>query len=214
MIGSHQEARNRMVAEQLAARGIHAPAVLDAMKIVPRHEFVPAGLESFAYDDRPLEIGEGQTISQPYIVAAMIEAASLPDDSKVLEVGTGSGYAAAVLAELGHRVYSIERLASLATTARDRLERLGYRITLRTGDGSLGWPEEAPFHGILVSAAAPDIPISLLSQLAENGRLVAPIGGPEEQDLIVLERHEGRIHRRAISRCRFVRLIGREGWPN
>lgn len=206
--------RHCMVAEQLAARGIESPRILAAMSDVPRHEFVPADLRAFAYEDRPLAIGEGQTISQPYIVAAMLEAADLPHGSKVLEVGTGSGYTAALLAVLGCRVFTIERLESLATAARDRLDRLGYRVSVRTGDGSLGWSEEAPFDGILVSAAAPDLPMTLMSQLAENGRLVAPIGGQDEQDLIVLERSPARIQRRAITKCRFVPLIGREGWPN
>lgn len=206
--------RARMVREQLRGRGISSPAVLDALGRVPRHEFLPEEVRGRAYADHPVGIGLGQTASQPWMVARMTEAAEPLAGAKVLEIGTGCGYQAAVLAAMGARVFTIERLPELAEAARRRLEAMGVAVTMRTGDGSTGWPEEAPFDAIVVTAGAPELPISLASQLAEGGRLVVPVGGEEEQELLVVRREAGRIVRRSICRCRFVPLLGREGWPN
>ena len=169
--------RARLVAEQLAARGIVDPVVLGAMRRVPRHLFVPARLREYAYEDYPLPIGEEQTISQPYIVAFMTQALQLKRTDKVLEIGTGSGYQAAVLAEIVGRVHTIEIIPSLAQSARERLERLGYdNVQVRTGDGYVGWPEAAPFDAIMVTAAPDHIPPALIEQLRDGGRLVLPVG--------------------------------------
>ncbi|WP_144766936.1 protein-L-isoaspartate(D-aspartate) O-methyltransferase [Methylobacterium dankookense] len=205
----------RMVEEQIVRRGLRDPAVLDAMRSVPRAAFVRPGFEAAAYDDGPLPIGEGQTLSQPYIVALMAEAAGLRPGARVLEVGAGSGYAAAVLAALGAEVHAIERQPALAEAARMRLARLGYgRVALRTGDGSAGWPEAAPFDAILVSAGAPAVPRALKAQLALGGRLVAPVGPAGAQTLVVLTRRGADLYaeedRGPVS---FVPLIGAEGWP-
>ena len=173
----YSDARQRMVATQIVRRGVRDGHVLEAMRLVPRECFVEAGQEEWAYSDGPLPIGQGQTISQPYVVAWMIEAAQTRPGAKVLEVGAGSGYAAAVLSRIAAQVFAIERHASLARQAQSRFDQLGYdNITLRAGDGSLGWPEAAPFDAILVSAAAPTIPPALTAQLAVGGRLVAPVG--------------------------------------
>lgn len=205
----------RMVEEQIVRRGLTDPAVLAAMRRVPRAAFVPPGLEAAAYDDGPLPIGAGQTLSQPYIVALMAEAAGIRPGARVLEVGAGSGYAAAVLAELGAEVHAVERHPALARTARERLARLGYgRVALHTGDGSAGLPEAAPFDAILVSAGAPALPRGLKAQLATGGRLVVPVGGGGSQTLVVLTRRGpdsyDREERGPVS---FVPLIGAEGWP-
>lgn len=187
--------------------------MLDAMGTVPREAFVPDVSRHEAYEDRPLPIGEGQTISQPYVVALMIEALSLDADDRVLEVGAGSGYAAAVLGRIARDVYAIERHASLAHAASDRMRRLGYdNVRVTAGDGTRGWPEEAPFDAILVSAGGPEVPEPLLDQLAPGGRLVIPLGDPwKDQELVRLERRAGgAVVRESLGHVRFVPLIGEE----
>ena len=202
-----------MVADQLMARGIRNGRVLAAFSKVPRHLFVLPQERERAYTDHPLSIGQGQTISQPYIVALMTEQCDPEPDSKILEVGTGSGYQTAILAELCSRVYSIERIDSIAQSARGLLGSLGYsNVQIRVGDGSIGWPEMAPFNRILVSAAAEEIPSPLLEQLAQGGRLVIPIGSPLAQTLTVVERCKGEFQTRQVCGCIFVPLIGAHGW--
>jgi protein-L-isoaspartate(D-aspartate) O-methyltransferase len=199
-----------MVATQIAARGIVDPRVLDAMRRVKRHLFVPEPVRAAAYGDHPLPIGHDQTISQPYIVALMTELARVKPGARVLEIGTGSGYQAAVLAVLAKEVYSVEIVEPLAAEADERLARLGYRnVTVRSGDGYRGWPERAPFDAILVTAAPPEIPQPLLDQLAPGGRLVAPVG-PErgEQVLVVVERTESGLKRWSVAPVRFVPMTG------
>ena len=199
-----------MVATQIAARGIVDPRVLDAMRRVKRHLFVPEPVRAAAYGDHPLPIGHDQTISQPYIVALMTELAQVKPGARVLEIGTGSGYQAAVLAVLAKEVYSVEIVEPLAAEADERLARLGYRnVTVRSGDGYRGWPERAPFDAILVTAAPPEIPQPLLDQLAPGGRLVAPVG-PErgEQVLVVVERTESGLKRWSVAPVRFVPMTG------
>jgi protein-L-isoaspartate(D-aspartate) O-methyltransferase len=197
-----------MVQDQIAARGVRAPAVLSAMRQVPRHEFVPEAIRSAAYDDRPLPIGEDQTISQPYIVALMTELASVGRGARVLEIGTGSGYQAAVLAALGAQVYSIEIVPSLARTAAATLKRLGYAaVKLRTGDGYRGWPEAAPFDAIVLTAAPPRIPEPLKRQLKPGGRLVLPVGR-HTQDLRVIRRTSAGFDERTVIPVRFVPMTG------
>jgi protein-L-isoaspartate(D-aspartate) O-methyltransferase len=201
-------ARERMLAEQIAARGVADARVLAAMRKVPRHEFVPADVRARAYDDSPLAIGHDQTISQPYIVALMTELAALGPGARVLEIGTGSGYQAAVLAEVAGAVYTIEILAPLARRAEATLSRLGYgRVHVRQGDGYRGWPEAAPFDAIVVTAAAPKVPPALLEQLADGGRLVMPVGD-REQHLEVHRRRGGRIEVKTVLPVRFVPLTG------
>jgi protein-L-isoaspartate(D-aspartate) O-methyltransferase len=197
-----------MVAEQIEARGIRDPAVLRAMRAVPRHEFVPAAERAHAYDDRPLPIGHGQTISQPYIVAFMTEAAAVHPGSRVLEVGTGSGYQAAVLAESGADVYSIEIVEPLAAEARRTLARTGYeRVHLRVGDGHRGWPDAAPFDAIVVTAAAERVPPDLVAQLAPGGRLVIPVGDLSQDIEVHTHTPEGITVERVLP-VRFVPLVG------
>ncbi len=200
--------RAAMVRRQM--RDVTDPAVLEAMARVPRHLFVPPELARRAYEDRPLEIGLGQTISQPYIVAYMIQAARVGPGDKVLEVGTGSGYQAAVLAELGCRVFSVEILPELHERAARNLARAGYqgRVRLRLGDGREGWPEEAPFDAILVSAAPEEIPPALPDQLAEGGRLLVPLGPGPTQELVLVERRGDTFRRRRLLPVRFVPLLG------
>jgi protein-L-isoaspartate(D-aspartate) O-methyltransferase len=200
-----REARERMVREQIVARGVRAPRVLAALRAVPRHEFVPAEHRSSAYTDEPLPIGEGQTISQPYVVAAMTEAVALGGDERVLEVGTGSGYQAAILAELAREVYTIEIVKPLADSAKERLARLGYRnVHVRHGDGWRGWPSAAPFDAIVVTAAPGEIPQALLDQLAVGGRMVLPVGDAEHQELLRLVREPTGIRRERLMDVRFV----------
>jgi len=202
------EARRHMVDSQLISRGISAPRVLDAMLRVPRHEFVTANNRAQAYEDHPLPIGDGQTISQPYVVALMLESLQLTATDTVLEVGTGSGYATALLAELAANVFSIERHASLAANARTVLASLGYtNVRVFTGDGTLGLPDYAPFDAILVSAASFDVPPALLSQLREAGRLIIPVGSPDSQQLHLIRIINGEPVVSLRDPVRFVPLI-------
>src|SRR5690606_26278258 len=205
--------RDRMVRLQLARRGIRDPKVTRAMTRVPREKFVPEELAEFAYDDTPLPLPENQTISQPYVVALMTEALELDDDDRVLEIGTGSGYSAAVLAEIAAEVFTIERHPSLADAARARLEALGYdNVHVRCGDGTLGWPEEAPFDAIVVTAGGPAVPRSLREQLAQGGRLVIPVGVERVQRLLRIRRtDEDRYDEEDLGPVLFVPLIGEEG---
>jgi protein-L-isoaspartate(D-aspartate) O-methyltransferase len=202
-----------MVADQLAARGIADQRVLDAMSRVPRELFVDERDRGRAYLDMPLRIGFGQTISQPYMVALIVQEADVREGDRVLDIGTGSGYQAAVLAELGAEVHTIERIPELAVRARERLRAAGYEnVSVHVGDGTLGLPEEAPFDAITVAAAAPEVPMSLYEQLVPGGRLVVPVGGPGGQRLeIVVRSPEGPAVRRSVP-CRFVPLLGEEGY--
>jgi len=203
-----QAERERMVRTQLAERDIREVRVLDAMSRVPRHEFVPETLRQEAYEDHPLPIGEGQTISQPYIVAAMLEYLAPQTAERVLEVGTGSGYVTALLSLLSAEVYSVERHAQLAISAESTLHRLGYRnMKIRVGDGSQGWPEYAPFDAILVSAATPEMPPALFAQLREGGRMVVPVGPPSSQELQLIRKVNGRPEIQVLEGCRFVPLV-------
>ncbi|BAF60859.1 MAG: protein-L-isoaspartate(D-aspartate) O-methyltransferase [Pelotomaculum sp.] len=206
--------RRRMVYEQLISRGIENDDVIQSMLEVPRHRFVPKHLQEYAYQDGPLAIGEGQTISQPYIVALMIEALEPAPSDRVLEVGTGSGYAAAVLSRIVSVVYTIERFDSLARGARSLFQSLKYdNIYVRTGDGTKGWPEAAPFDGIIVSAGAPAVPQTLCGQLKPGGRLVAPVGDKRWQELLVVRRAlDGGYNVKKLGTVFFVPLVGEEGW--
>ena len=205
--------RERMVETQLRGRGITDGRVLAAMGKVPRHLFVEEALRDQAYGDRPLPIGVGQTISQPYMVAIMCQLLGLTGRERVLEVGTGSGYQAAVLAELSRKVYTIERISSLATRARQILESLEYtNVLVRVGDGTVGWSDEAPFERIIVAAAAPQIPEPLFQQLAEGGRMVVPVGDAYGQTLHVVEKVEAQMRVSTDLGCVFVKLIGKYGW--
>jgi protein-L-isoaspartate(D-aspartate) O-methyltransferase len=205
---SHERQREEMVRVQLAERGIRDPRVLDAMGKVPRHEFVPETFRPEAYEDHPLPIGAEQTISQPYIVAAMLEHLALQATDRVLEVGTGSGYVTAVLSLLSAEVYSVERHAQLADSAESTLHRLEYRkVKIKVGDGSLGWAEYAPFDAILVSAATPEIPPALFAQLCEGGRMMAPVGPSSSQELQLIRKVGGQPQVKILEGCRFVPLI-------
>lgn len=213
--GSDEARRNRMVDRQLVGRGITDPQVLAAMRKVPRHLFVAAALAEMAYDDRPLPIGNRQTISQPYMVALMAEALALEGGEKVLEIGTGSGYSAAVVAEIASEVYTIERLAPLADKANDTLKTLGYEnVHVRCADGTLGWPEAAPFDAIVVTAGAPSVPDTLKQQLKTGGRLVIPVESDYGLQTLVREtrRSEDKFDVEDLGGVRFVPLIGEEGW--
>jgi protein-L-isoaspartate(D-aspartate) O-methyltransferase len=204
------DARQAMVSSQIEARGVRDPRVLEAMRRVPRHRFVAEAWRSAAYEDRPLPIGHEQTISQPYVVALMSELASVRPGQRVLEIGTGSGYQAAVLAELGAEVRSIEIVEPLGLRARALLSELGYRnVEVRIGDGYAGWPDEAPFDVVLLTAAPPQIPPPLLEQLAIGGRLVAPVGRGDDQDLVVITRTERGLSQRTVIPVRFVPMTGR-----
>ncbi len=208
-----EKKRLSMVRSQLEVRGIRNPAVLKAFRKVPRHLFVPPEYRSKAYQDRPLPIGRGQTISQPYMVAVMVEDAELGPDSRVLEIGTGSGYQTALLAEIADQVYSIERIDWLARRAKELLRKSGYdKVHVRTGDGTLGWPEQAPFDAILVSAGSPSIPQPLTDQLSLGGRLVIPLQDFQIQTLEIITRTESGIRRERKEPCSFVPLIGEHGW--
>ena len=213
--GRFARERQRMVEEQLLRRGILDTRVLEVMRKVPRERFVEEALQDRAYGDHPLPIGEGQTISQPYMVALMSGLLELMGTEKVLEIGTGSGYQTAVLAELARRVCSVERIAFLAARARATLEQLGYtNVWVRVANGTLGWPDEAPFDRILITAAAPAVPQPLFGQLAEAGRMVRPIGDTACQTLTVVEKVNGVMRTKSEAGCVFVKLIGKYGWES
>ena len=206
-------ARKKMVKEQIEARGVKNERVLKAMMKVPRHLFIEEGLWSQAYGDFPLPIGEGQTISQPYIVALMTEALGLKGDESILEIGTGSGYQAAILAELAERVFSIERISSLGAKARRILDELGYaNILIRISDGTYGWEEETPFDGVIVTAGAPEVPKTLCEQLKIGGRMVIPVGDEYSQILLKIVRKDTGYKKEDLGGVRFVKLIGDHGW--
>ncbi len=203
-----KERRRRMVRKQILARGVTDPAVLRAMEEVPRHRFVEERFEGYAYDDSPVPIPEGQTISQPFIVAYMTAALELKGNEKVLEVGTGSGYQAAVLAEIVREVYTIEINPNLAIEAAQRFKKMGYtNIFLKCGDGYQGWPEAAPFDGILVTAAPDHIPPRLIEQLRPGGKMVIPVGDDDQELLVVYKREDGSIHKEARIPVRFVPML-------
>jgi protein-L-isoaspartate(D-aspartate) O-methyltransferase len=207
----YAEERRRMVERQIAARGVRDPAVLEAMRSVPRHEFVPPSLRGSAHDDGPLPIGEGQTISQPYIVALMTEALQVGPADRVLELGTGSGYQAAVLAAIVDSVYTIEYLSGLARSAAERLARLGYgNVVVRAGDGWQGWPEHAPFDAAIITFAAPEVPPALVEQIVVGGRICIPLGDAHGvQELMVYTKDEkGRLSGRSLCAVRFVPVLG------
>lgn len=209
----YQRLREEMVRQQIAARGISDPAVLEAMRKIPRHVFVSEALRDQAYGDFPLPIGEQQTISQPYIVAEMTQALQLTREDRVLEIGTGSGYQAAILGEIAYRVYTIERIRALYLQARRLFDELRlFNVVTRYGDGSKGWEEESPFDAIIVTAGAPRIPPILLNQLAVGGRLVAPVGNQHSQDLIKVVKDKTGIRQSNLGGCRFVKLVGEQGW--
>ena len=213
IVGGRRGEREWMVRWHLAARGVRDEAVLRAMLEVPREAFVPDAMVEFAYDDSALPIAQEQTISQPYIVGLMSSLLRLTGQEKVLEVGTGSGYQTAVLGALARRVCSIERLPRLADRARALLEALGVdNVWVRVGNGALGWPDQAPFDRILVAAGGPSIPPPLVAQLGEGGRMVIPIGSPEDQILTVVERAGGEIRKEAAGECKFVKLVGKYAW--
>ena len=209
----YQRLRNEMVTKQIIARGISDSRVLSALRTVPRHLFVSEAMMDQAYGDFPLPIGEQQTISQPYIVAEMTQALQLTPEDRVLEIGTGSGYQAAILAHIAFRVYTVERIYSLYIRTRKLFDQLRYHnIVTRYSDGTTGWKEESPFDAIIVTAGAPEIPAVLVNQLAMGGRMVIPVGDRHSQDLIKLMRDQDGIHHTNLGGCRFVKLIGEHGW--
>lgn len=209
----YEIARARMVKEQLIKRGINDERVLNAMGSVPRHMFIDQAFWPRAYGDHPLPIGHDQTISQPYIVALMCQELKLPEGKKILEIGTGSGYQCAILAVMGYSVYTIERCGELSRRARVIVKKLGITgIHFKIGDGSIGWKEESPFDGIVVTAGAPTVPEDLIEQLITGGRIIIPIGGRVTQRLQVIEKGEKIIEKRDICGCSFVPLIGQQGW--
>ena len=206
--------RRAMIEDQLLRRGISDQRVIEAMLTVPRHEFVPAAAVNLAYQDRPVQIGEAQTISQPYMVAVMTEAASIRPGEKALEIGAGSGYQAAILAHLGAKVYAVERSYRLVESARARLARLGYEgVEIIWGDGTEGYAAAAPYQVILVTAGAPSVPDPLRDQLDDGGRLVIPVGSLRHQDLTLVTRYGSEFTTRILDPCQFVPLVGRYGWP-
>ncbi len=212
--GRFARERERMVEEQVTGRGVTDPRVIEAMRQVPRHLFVEEALQDRAYGDHPLPIGDGQTISQPYMVGRMSELLRLTGRERVLEIGTGSGYQAAVLGRLAGRVCTIERIPRLSERARQILESLGYtNVWVRTANGTLGWPDQSPFDRIIVTAGAPEVPPPLMEQLAEGGKLVMPVGDAANQKLQVVEKQpDGRVRVTEDSGCVFVKLIGKYAW--
>ena len=205
--------RKEMVRTQIEARGINEPKVLAAFYNVPRHFFISEALRDQAYGDYPLPIGEQQTISQPYIVAEMTQALELSKDDRVLEIGTGSGYQAAILSQIVYRVYSVERKRSLYLQARAIFDKLQYHnIVTKCADGTKGWQEESPFDAIIVTAGAPEIPDVLVNQLVEGGRLVVPVGNQHTQELMKIYRSKNKIQQTNLGGCRFVKLVGEHGW--
>jgi protein-L-isoaspartate(D-aspartate) O-methyltransferase len=210
-----REARHQMVETQIRKRHVNDSRVLQCLEDIPRHEFVPAEFRERAYEDSPLPIGEGQTISQPYIVAAMTAALRLQGTERVLEIGTGFGYQAAVLACLAREVFTVEFRAELATQASERLARLGFaNVHVHCGDGTLGLREFAPYDAMLVAAAAPSVPAPLLEQLADGGRMIVPVGGVENQELRLIERNGDTLRTTILEPCRFVPLLGAYGWKD
>ncbi len=213
MLHNYEQLRRRMVEQQLIPRGISDPRVLEAFLKVPRHRFVQPAMQHRAYDDNPLPIGQGQTISQPLMVALMTQALRLTGRERVLEIGTGSGYQAAILAELAAQVFTVERLETLARQARQILDELHYHnIAIKIGDGTLGWAEHAPYDRIIVTAGAPAVPKTYWEQLAEDGVLVIPVGDSFMQSLQVIEKKQGRQVRSNYGGCTFVPLVGKYGW--
>ncbi|MFA5073802.1 MAG: protein-L-isoaspartate(D-aspartate) O-methyltransferase [Nitrospirota bacterium] len=212
---NYDKERSKMLDEQIIARGVRDERVLNAMRTVPRHEFLPEAIRGMAYEDNALPLGEGQTISQPYMVARMTELLELTGCERVLEIGTGSGYQAAVLAKLCEKVYTVERIKLLAERARATLDRLGYRtVAIKVYDGTYGWKEMAPFDAIMVTAGAPDIPVSLVDQLKDGGRMVIPVGERYGQNLVtVLKKGDSFTTEKHIP-CMFVPLIGNHGWKD
>ena len=207
-------ARRRLI-DELRDKGIKDMAVLRALDLTPRHQFVPTGVRHRAYEDVPLPIGSGQTISQPWVHAIYLQTLALKGDEKVLEIGTGSGYQTVLLAHLCRHVFSIERIRPLIETARDAITECGVRnVSLMVGDGTLGWPENGPYDAILVSAGTPEIPAPLLAQLAEGGRLIAPVGGRDDQLLVEITRRGDAFEQRELSAVRFVPLVGEHGWDS
>jgi protein-L-isoaspartate(D-aspartate) O-methyltransferase len=207
--------RNEMVTKQIVARGITDSGVLSAMRTVPRHLFVSEAMSDQAYGDFPLPIGEQQTISQPYIVAEMTQALQVGPEDRVLEIGTGSGYQAAILAHIAFRVYTIERIFALYSRTRKLFDELRYHnIVTRYSDGTTGWKEHAPFDAIIVTAGAPEVPVVLVNQLAVGGRMVIPVGDRHSQDLVKIYRDEQGLHQTSLGGCRFVKLIGEHGWKD
>jgi protein-L-isoaspartate(D-aspartate) O-methyltransferase len=208
----YEKIRQRMVSEQIVARGIKDQKVIKAMLKVERHLFVPKNKERMAYEDRPLPIGEGQTISQPYIVALMTETLELKENMKVLEIGTGSGYQAAVLAEIVSEVYTIEIIQSLGLKAKKTLNELNYKnINFRIGDGFKGWAESAPYDAIIVTCAPSDIPKPLENQLKEGGKIIIPMGGSIAQELVLFEKHKGKLIKKVVAQVRFVPMVRKDG---
>jgi protein-L-isoaspartate(D-aspartate) O-methyltransferase len=215
MVESYEEARDRMVQDQLVSRGIKDPRVLASMSKVPRHLFVSEELRDRAYGDHPLAIGNDQTISQPYMVALMVEALGLKGEERVLEVGTGSGYEAAILAELCGQLFTVELVEELALRARARLDNLGYRnVSIQVGDGTLGWEQHAPFDAVVISAGAPCIPRPLLEQLRPGGCLLLPMGEEALQSLVRIRKGSEGLTEDYLGECRFVKLMGTYGWES
>ena len=214
MIIDPKRRRERMVSQQIEARGVRDCLVLAAMRNVPRHLFVEEALMSVAYEDRPQPIGHGQTISQPYIVALMSELLQVQPGMTVLEIGTGSGYQAAVLAEMGAEVFTVERIKKLHMTARQRMMKMRYfNVRLKLDDGTLGWPENAPYDRIIVTAGGPQVPQALVDQLDDPGRLIIPVGGTKsKQELIVVTKKDGVVTEENKGACAFVDLVGAQGW--
>ena len=209
----YERRRDEMVRQQIESRGIKNPDVLAALRKVPRHLFVSEALRDQAYGDFPLPIGEQQTISQPFIVAEMTQSLDVGKADRVLEIGTGSGYQAAILAEIAYRVFTIERIRSLFRQTRTLLDKLNYHnVVMRCSDGTMGWEDESPFDAIIVTAGSPKVPEALIDQLADGGRMVVPVGNQHAQDLIKITKDVTGIQQTNLGGCRFVKLVGKQGW--